>query len=338
MSIYSKTIFISGLGKPEDIAVDHVTGNIYFSDYDHQHIAVCSNDARYCKVLITMNVHRPRGVALHTLKGQMFWSDWGTKPMIGIASMDGKSAKPFISDNIHWPNGLALDRPNDRLYWVDAKLECIESCKLDGSDRRAVIKHVSKHPYGIAVFEDKLYWSDWHSKSIQSCNKFTGKNRTTIVQDKIIYDIHIYHSAMQGNRENPCQQAPCSHLCLLNANNSYTCDCPKYWALSKDNHTCNTTEKRKTLLLGMGNRFVLMEHQSFGRHNDAEGKIVQINIDKMAYNSLKGNVVVADNKDKIIYEVELKTFATRKLVADNIENITAMAFGMIGFFTRKKCK
>lgn len=249
--------------------------------------------------------------------------------MIGIASMDGKSAKPFISKDIHWPNGLALDWPNKRLYWVDAKLKLIESCKLDGSDRRAVTKHVLKHPYGIAVFEDKLYWSDWNTKSIQSCNKFTGKNRTTVIRDKMIYDIHIYHPAMQGFRENPCEKASCTHLCLLNANATYTCECPKYWELSSDNHTCIPTEKRKTLLVGMGNRFILMEHQAFGRHNDAEGKIVQINIDKMAYNSLKGNVLVADNKDKVIYEVEPKTFASRKLLTDNIENITAMAFGII---------
>lgn len=273
------------------------------------------------------NIHRPRGIVLHTHKGQMYWTDWGTNPMIATASMDGTLFKPFITKDIHWPNGLALDWPNDRLYWVDAKLKTIDSCKLDGSDRRSVLKHVSKHPYGISVFSDKIYWSDWDSKSIQSCDKFTGKQRKTIIQDKVIYDVHVYHPAMQGFRKNNCIDSPCSHLCLLNSNDTYTCACPKYMKLMNDNHTCVATGKRRILLLGIGNRFVALEHQSFGRHDDAEGKTVSFNIDKMAYNSLKGNVLVADNTDKVIYDVNLKTYAAKKIIDDNIGNITAMAFG-----------
>lgn len=183
----AEVLLSSGLAAPEDIAVDYFTGNIYLTDNGFMHIAVCSNDGRYCTALVTENVHKPRGIVLHPQKGTMYWSDWGSSPMIAMASMDGKSSRPFITEDIHWPNGLALDWPNERLYWVDAKLKSIDSVDFDGGNRRSVIKNVSKHPYGIAIFQDTLYWSDWNSKSIQSCDKFTGKHRKTIVKDSKIY-------------------------------------------------------------------------------------------------------------------------------------------------------
>lgn len=322
-----QTLFTAGLGKPEDIAVDYITGNIYFTDNDFQHVAVCSNDARYCRAIITENVHRPRGIALHPQKGKMYWTDWGTNPMIAVASMDGNFNQRLVTEDVQWPNGLTLDWPNNRIYWVDAKFKTIESCKLDGSDRRRVIKQVSKHPYGIAVFQDTLFWSDWDSKSIQSCNKFTGKNRTTIIRDSVIYDIHIYHPIMQRFAENPCNKSGCSHLCLLNSNSSYTCDCPKYMELTVDKHTCRWTGKQKMILLGLGNRMVTFEHQSFGRHEDGEGKVLRYQIDKMAFNSINGDAIVADNLRKVIIQVSMKNYATKELITKNIGNITALAYG-----------
>jgi len=66
----------------------------------------------------------------------IFWTDWGHTPLIGKAGMDGSNPEVFISEELHFPNGLTVDYHNSRLYWVDAKLQVIESVKMDGSDRR----------------------------------------------------------------------------------------------------------------------------------------------------------------------------------------------------------
>lgn len=257
----------------------------------------------------------------------MYYTDWGVKPMIGVASMDGQFNRPLIVDDIHWPNGLALDWPNDRLYWVDARLRAIDSCKLDGSDRRSVIKSVSKHPYGITVFQDTIYWSDWDSKSIQSANKFTGKNRTTIIRDNVIYDIHVYHPATRGFPRNPCSESGCSHMCLLNSNSSYTCDCPKYMELAANKHTCRSTGEQKMVLMGIGKRLVIFEHQSFGRHEDGEGKTLMYQIDRMAFNTISGDAIIADNQRRVIIKVSMANYAVKEIISDNIGNITALTFG-----------
>lgn len=179
---------------PEDIAVDWITGNLYFTDSMYQHIAVCSNDGKYCRGLVdelVFHIERPRSITLNPEQGHMYWSEWGTRPMIAIAQMDGKFAAPFISDDIEWPCGTTLDWPNNRLYWVDSKLNRIESVNLDGSGRHIVIGNVLKHPYGLAVFENNIYWSDWKAKSVETCNKFTCKDRKTIVKDRKVFGQYV---------------------------------------------------------------------------------------------------------------------------------------------------
>ena len=112
--------------------------------------------------------------------------------------MDGKNQNYFIKDNIKWPNGITIDVPSKRLYWVDAKKKVIESVTLDGNDRRQILGGVAKHPYSIAIFNERLYWSDWMTNSIQSCNKISGKDfKTIFVKNETIYGVHISHPSLR---------------------------------------------------------------------------------------------------------------------------------------------
>jgi len=51
------------------------------------------------------------------------------------------------------------------------------------------------------------------------------------------YNIFYFYCLVEFN---PCgaNNGNCSHLCLLNINSNYKCDCPHVMRLSKDNHTC----------------------------------------------------------------------------------------------------
>lgn len=97
-----------------------------------------------------------------------------------------------------------------------------------------------RHPYAIAVFEDRLFWSDWRTHSIHSCDKFTGKNKTTVLREskKEIYGIHIQHSAIKTKSFNPCMMSMCSHMCLLSGT-SFRCACPPDTQLARNNETCS---------------------------------------------------------------------------------------------------
>lgn len=54
---------------------------------------------------------------------------------------------------------------------------------------------------------------------------------------KILSDLFMYFSA-----PNPCAansgKGPCSHLCLINYNQTFSCACPHLMKLQADKHTC----------------------------------------------------------------------------------------------------
>ncbi|EFX85945.1 hypothetical protein DAPPUDRAFT_237349 [Daphnia pulex] len=76
-----------------------------------------------------------RAVFVYPGKGVLFWSDWGSSPHIGSAGMDGSQ----------WtnPNGLVVDETIQRIYWREAKLNRIESLRIDGSDRKILCVKVT---------------------------------------------------------------------------------------------------------------------------------------------------------------------------------------------------
>ncbi len=48
-----------------------------------------------------------------------------------------------------------------RLYWCDAGTHSIESCNLDGLDRKQLIKSRNGQYFGLVVDENYLYFTDW---------------------------------------------------------------------------------------------------------------------------------------------------------------------------------
>lgn len=135
----------------------------------------------------------------------MFWTDWGEIPKIERAGMDGDDAtrQIIVRTNIFWPNGLTVDygvgsADAGRLYWADGKNAYIQSCNLDGSDRKEVIPNSLPHPFALTLFEGSLFWTDWQTKAIYTCNKTTGQDRRMIIGN--LYspmDIHVYHPSRQ---------------------------------------------------------------------------------------------------------------------------------------------
>nr|XP_012143749.1 PREDICTED: vitellogenin receptor [Megachile rotundata] len=299
---HREVIVTTGLKSPDDIAVDWVTGNIYFTDSGYMHIGVCSNDGNYCTILIRDRKEKPRGLALLPSNGIMYWSEWGAKSRILMSGMDGKNSSALIVDSLEWPNSLSIDYASNRLYWVDSKLKIIESVGLDGSDRRIVLRGIAKRPFSLAVFEDKLYWSDWMSNTIQSCDKYTGKDWNILVDtNSTIYGIHIYHSVLKPKMHNPCNARPCSELCLLNSEKSYTCACAVDKELNTDHRTCRAIKKEMRLIISTGSRFIDYHHELLGKPKMKISDALK-DVTAIAYNPRTGGMFASDQlKDKVFH-------------------------------------
>ncbi|KAK9873892.1 hypothetical protein WA026_002245 [Henosepilachna vigintioctopunctata] len=324
-------LITAGLGSPEDLAIDTLTGNIYFTDAEYRHIGVCTSDGRHCTVLVNKDIRKPRGIALDIEDGEMYWTDWGNPAEIAKSKMDGTSDRAFVFEEIHWPNGITIDHPNRRLYWTDAKAMTLESIRLDGTDRRVVLESVVKHPYSIAVFENQLYWSDWHSHTIESCDKFTGKNHHTLIKDRkeYIYGLQIYHSSQHATRDNLCALAFCSDICLLSGN-SYSCACPQNKILSSDRHTCKDKEKRQVLILAAENILIHIEHQLLGRHTITPLPLVVKNVGAVTYNPINDTLYLSDLDINKIIKLEMLTGISEPLDINGLGKVTTMDFDFIG--------
>ncbi|XP_049944498.1 vitellogenin receptor-like [Schistocerca serialis cubense] len=322
----------SGLSLPEDLALDLITGNIYFTDGEESYIGVCTKTGTECTVLVNEDVRKPRGIALLTQNGSMYWSDWGKNPKIATAGMDGSSPQPFVV-GVHWPNGITIDIGNERLYWVDAKLQSIESVNLDGSDRRVILETAVKHPFSIAVFENTLYWSDWEDQQIASCHKFTGKNYKVMLRSlrSHIYGIKIYHPALHPSMENPCKDAGCSDICMLAPNSSYTCACPVDKELGFDQHSCRAVLKKEVVVAVAGSHIIQVEHRLLGRQTQSVmlAKSVR-HVDAVVYSSVDDMLILSESEEKKLFSMAMSTNVIRPLLEKGIGKIMSLSYDVYG--------
>ncbi|XP_072756091.1 protein cueball isoform X2 [Anoplolepis gracilipes] len=133
------------------------------------------------------------GVVFDTLSHTLFWSD-ALKEIIATmyVPLDGKPSNPVILHNLtgNSPRGIALDACSRHIYWVNSNTTnpSIERSKLDGSDRKIVIKENLYEPLAVAVdhAERKLYWIDdvegIHFKIERS--NLDGSERELLVHNK----------------------------------------------------------------------------------------------------------------------------------------------------------
>jgi len=57
------------LRMPEDVAVDSLTRNLYYTDSGTRTVGVCTMEGKFCSSLITEDVDQPRGLALYPDEG-----------------------------------------------------------------------------------------------------------------------------------------------------------------------------------------------------------------------------------------------------------------------------
>lgn len=128
----------------------------------------------------------------------MYWTDVGEDPKIERAGMDGLRRSVLISTNIYWPNGLTIDYVNSKIYWIDAKLEYIRSCNLDGSDE-VIFPHQLAHPFALTLFDGTLFWTDWKTRSINSLTLWSDLADVEVIFKSINdpMDVHVYSEDRQ---------------------------------------------------------------------------------------------------------------------------------------------
>lgn len=237
------TLIEKDITTPDGLAIDWVHGLLFWTDTGLDRISVFDLNTKRRKTLFHEDLDEPRAIAVDPSAGLIFWTDWGAKARIERAGMDGENRLEIISGGIvRWPNGLAVDILDRRVYWADAKMKLISSCDYWGKDVRTVIhshQHL-RHPFSLAVFEEKLYWTDWDQEGVLTVNKFHGNDVKTLMKGiSGPMTVRVYHEQAQPEHTNKCENSDCEHLCLPRAmfreaiqaketdilGKTYTCGC-----------------------------------------------------------------------------------------------------------------
>nr|XP_035929566.1 low-density lipoprotein receptor-related protein 1-like isoform X4 [Halichoerus grypus] len=223
---------ISVEGTVIDLAVDWLSGNIYWIDSENPHINVASSKGQYPTVLVSENLYRPTSVALHPPSAVMCFVDLGAQDdgrrgsSIECASMDG-SRRKVLWQNSQVPEGLTFSDSGTRVYWADTGRGLIESIQQDGSryrvDRRG-IEGLTFFTFGQGMMfwmtiDDAQITKVWYSKAELSENQW-------FQIDQEIVDLKVY-SKLRQQGSNGCSKdnGGCRHMCLPNPE-GVTCKCP----------------------------------------------------------------------------------------------------------------
>ncbi|CAL8343607.1 unnamed protein product [Boreogadus saida] len=224
---------------PQGLAVDWITGHIYWTDAGTNRIEVAELDGRYRKWLVYTDLDQPAAIVVNPSLGTMYWTDWGRRPRIESAWMDGRHRQTLLEGDLGWPTGLAVDYLNgDRLYWCDSKENVIGSMRPDGADRKVLVSGDIGNPYSLDVFEGHVYWTTKERGEVWKMDKFgrSGNKVKVLTINPWLTQVRVYQEHRHNHSVvNPCRDT-CSHLCLLRPG-GFTCACPEGSSMSVSDPT-----------------------------------------------------------------------------------------------------
>lgn len=137
--------------------------------------------ARVEKVIAFNPDDKPRGIAVDGCTSYIFWTNWNSNASIQRASpQTGYKVETIISTNIKVPNGITIDQGSRKLYWCDARLDKIETCNMDGSNRVLLVSAAPQHPFALVVWDNYVFWTDWLARGVFRADKYTGQKRVQL--------------------------------------------------------------------------------------------------------------------------------------------------------------
>ncbi|KAK9679907.1 Low-density lipoprotein receptor repeat class B [Popillia japonica] len=251
------TVFFNGSG--HSIIVDR-QGSVEGLVFEQVHRALywtCNNDATISRVNLTLQgtnatkvevviklkpQDKPRGIAVDSCGSRLYWTNWNSyQPTIERAYLSGFGRQIIISTDIRMPNAITLDHQAQKVYWSDARLDKIERCEYDGTDRIVLSKATPQHAFALAIYGDYIYWTDWVLHAVLRADKLTGQNLVYLRRD-VEKPMGIIAVANDTNDclKNPCLElnGGCEETCSLNADGSVKCTCSDDKILAEDKKRC----------------------------------------------------------------------------------------------------
>ncbi|XP_050531521.1 low-density lipoprotein receptor-related protein 4-like isoform X2 [Daktulosphaira vitifoliae] len=211
-----------------NIAVDWIANNLYFTDSIEGIIEVSKLDGSCRRIIIHEPNEEPWSIAVHPTLGYIFWSDWGTVPKIVKSLTDGSHREVVLQSFINFANSLTIDYVANLIYWTDGVTNNLERCDFEGKNREILIYN-NVRPFGIGLLDNSIFFFNWFTLQLEQrdLDAYSFEARMDTNKKEPI-DIKVISSSRQRGW-NPCavNNGYCTHLCLyLGRDKHYICECP----------------------------------------------------------------------------------------------------------------
>uniref|UniRef100_A0A8C1U7X5 Very low-density lipoprotein receptor n=1 Tax=Cyprinus carpio TaxID=7962 RepID=A0A8C1U7X5_CYPCA len=202
-----KVLFNSGLKEPASIAVDPLSGFLYWSDWgEPAKIEKSGMNGIDRQVLVETDIQWPNGITLDLIKGRLYWVD-SKLHMLCSVDLNGDNRRKVLQSPDYLAHPFALTVFEDRVFWTDGENEAIYGAnKFTGSNVTLLASNLNE-PQDIIVYHEliQLSGTNW-------CNEKTENGGCSF----------MCLPAPQVNKHSP----------------KFTCVCPQGQTLTSDGLRC----------------------------------------------------------------------------------------------------
>lgn len=228
-------ILVEKQGSVEGIAFEQIHRELYWtsnSDASVSRLKLKNGEPSKVEKIIKLGPDdKPRGIAVDSCASSVYWTNWNRKqPSIQRAYLTGSGLQSIITTDIRMPNAITIDHKMQKLFWSDARLDKIERCNFDGSQRAILLTESPQHPFDLAVYGDFIYWTDLVAHAVFKANKYNGTD-LIILRKNVARPMGIVAVAFDtlDCTLNPClkNNGNCSDICSVSLNGTVICSCFK---------------------------------------------------------------------------------------------------------------
>nr|XP_015214111.1 PREDICTED: low-density lipoprotein receptor-related protein 1B isoform X2 [Lepisosteus oculatus] len=330
----------------EQMAIDWLSGNLYFVDRISDRIFVCTQNEDTCVTVVDLDLHNPKGIALDPLMGKLFFTDYGNIAKVERCNMDGTNRTGIVGYKTEQPTAITLDLVKKLVYWADVYLDYIEVVDYNGKNRHTVIQgRQVAYLYGLTLFEDFLYATrleptKGNKVDILRINRFNSTDVQTLTSMENSRVIHVYHKLTQpAVRSHACEVSPsgkpggCSHICLLSGSyKSRTCRCRTGFALGSDGKSCKKPKNEMFLFYGKGRPGII---RGMGLNTKAgDEHMIQIedlvNPRALDFHAETNYIYFADTTSFLIGRQKIDGTGRETILKDDLDNVEGVSVDWIG--------
>ena len=159
----STEIVISGINRPNGLAVDTTGGKIYWGARGSSTILRANLDGTCIENLVSINKFEPVDITLDLNNNKMYWTDirYGK---IQRANLDGSQIEDIAAFG-GMAAGIDIDLQNEKLYWTDPFGSPLPgkvwSSNLDGSEAVNIFtESVNFYDITLDVNSENFYWAE----------------------------------------------------------------------------------------------------------------------------------------------------------------------------------